>query len=58
MKFIVTAQASLEYEIEAEDGEQALEKAVELFADGWDENVLELFDWEALPKEVEDEKGV
>jgi hypothetical protein len=48
MKFLVTASATYEFEVEAEDEELAITKATELFEDSNPTlDPVNLFEWEA-----------
>ena len=55
LKYKVTGQAKYEYEVEAEDKEMAIEKALELFHEQTFQTWGDMLEWEA--KEVKKEKG-
>jgi len=53
-RYKVSAKASFEFTIEAEDDELAIEEAMELFDESWNGNVFDLFEWKAT--EIGDQK--
>lgn len=46
-KFMVSAEARFEWELEAEDEELSIAEAVRLFDEAYDGNPVSLFKWEA-----------